>query len=135
VSKQHFLMAAAAAVANPNAGTPAQKPKAERPQSDIPEESVSSKKQRQKRALCATPWEGASGWVAAPHGPPEIWRLARVIRFTGLSRSGIYSLLTSGRFPRPITLSQDGRAVGWVSLEIIAYVRSRIAARDTEAVA
>jgi prophage regulatory protein len=60
--------------------------------------------------------------------------LERVIRVTGLSRTGIYDLMGDGKFPRPLQLSENGRLIGWVSTEILSYVRSRIAARDTEAV-
>jgi prophage regulatory protein len=61
--------------------------------------------------------------------------LERVIRVTGLSRTSIYDSMGAGKFPRPLQLTENGRLIGWVSTEILNYVRSRIAARDTEAAA
>jgi len=52
---------------------------------------------------------------------------------TGLGRSHIYQLSKDGRFPRPIPLSPDGRAVGWLESEIEAWLDARIAERDARA--
>ena len=139
MSKQDLLTSTAFA-ASPNASTAAQRPKIQpEKQSDIPPESHSSARKRAKRALRATPWEGnAGGWPITARGPPEppeIWRLERVIRVTGLSRTSIYDSMGAGKFPRPLQLTENGRLIGWVSTEILNYVRSRIAARDTEAAA
>ena len=55
-------------------------------------------------------------------------RLHQVKYQVGLGRSAIYSAIKAGKFPSPYTLSEGGRAVGWLSSEIDAYVESRIQA-------
>lgn len=54
--------------------------------------------------------------------------LKRVRRRVGLSRSSIYRLIASGKFPRPAKLSE--RAIAWDSREIDAWIQARISARD-----
>jgi prophage regulatory protein len=61
----------------------------------------------------------------------QLLRLPQVRQIVGLSRSEIYRLISLGRFPRPIPLGE--RAVAWTSDEIAAWVRERIAARETAA--
>jgi prophage regulatory protein len=61
-----------------------------------------------------------------------ILRLPTVKARTGLSRSTIYSRITEGSFPRPISLG--ARAVGWLESDIESWVSSRLEAsrKDTE---
>jgi prophage regulatory protein len=54
--------------------------------------------------------------VGVPHSAPQIWRLEK-----------------AGKFPRRVHIT-PGR-VGWVAAEIDAFLKERIAARDTETVA
>ena len=62
--------------------------------------------------------------------------LLRIIRkrdlpaFTGLQRTAIEDLIKRGEFPRPIPLSDTGRAVGWIEDELIAWQRKLLARRD-----
>jgi prophage regulatory protein len=62
--------------------------------------------------------------------------LLRIIRkrdlpaFTGLQRTAIEELIKRGEFPKPIPLSDTGRAVGWVEDEVIAWQHKRLARRD-----
>jgi prophage regulatory protein len=62
--------------------------------------------------------------------------LLRIIRkrdlpaFTGLQRTSIEELIKRGEFPKPIPLSDSGRAVGWVEHEVIAWQHKRLAKRD-----
>jgi prophage regulatory protein len=62
--------------------------------------------------------------------------LLRIIRkrdlpaFTGLQRTAIEELIKRGEFPKPISLSDTGRAVGWIEDEVIAWQRARVAERD-----
>jgi prophage regulatory protein len=58
----------------------------------------------------------------------KILRRAEVEQATGLPRSTIYDAIAKGTFPRPIKLSE--RSVGWLELEIVAWQKARIAARD-----
>ncbi len=52
-----------------------------------------------------------------------ILRRRDVEKATGLSRSTIYSLISSGQFPRPVRLS--ARAVGWLEDDIKRWQESR----------
>jgi prophage regulatory protein len=62
----------------------------------------------------------------------RVLKMPDVIAVTGLRRTSIYNLVNSGRFPKPIKLSE--RAIGWLATEITAWQQARAAARDTEAV-
>jgi prophage regulatory protein len=55
-----------------------------------------------------------------------------VERATGLTRSSIYERMATGTFPKPIRLG-EGRAVGWLQSEIIAWQQKRKAERDKPA--
>lgn len=59
-------------------------------------------------------------------------RLDAVKTATGLGRSKIYSLVSEGRFPRPVKLD-GGHIVAWVASEIAAWQKAQIEARDTAA--
>ncbi|MDP1672843.1 MAG: AlpA family transcriptional regulator [Burkholderiales bacterium] len=54
----------------------------------------------------------------------SILRLPAVKTRTGLSRSTIYLRVSEGKFPKPIALGP--RAVGWIDLEIEAWMQERI---------
>lgn len=45
-------------------------------------------------------------------------RLPAVKAKTGYSRSTIYQKIGEGKFPRPVRLDPDGRAVGWFEDQI-----------------
>lgn len=60
-----------------------------------------------------------------------ILRRDDVERATGLPRSTIYEKMAKGEFPKPIKIS--AKSVGWLSSEVEAWQKSRIAARDSEA--
>ena len=64
--------------------------------------------------------------------PPRILRLPAVRARTGLARSTIYLRIAQGRFPSPISLGE--RAVGWIEVEVDAWLRQQIEAsrRDPE---
>jgi prophage regulatory protein len=61
-----------------------------------------------------------------------ILRRADVERATGLARSTIYEMMSSGRFPKPIRLGSP-HAVGWIEAEIQAWQKSCVAERDGKA--
>lgn len=56
----------------------------------------------------------------------SIYRLPKVKAVTGLSRSTLYSEISKGAFPAPVPLTNDGRAVGWNSNAIDAWVAQRL---------
>ena len=63
-------------------------------------------------------------------------RLHRIIRrrdlpqFVGLQRTQIAELIKLGEFPKPIPLSNSGRAIGWIEEEIVSWQRQRLPRRD-----
>lgn len=59
----------------------------------------------------------------------KILRLKDVINATGLSRSSIYLLMRSQKFPKNILLG--ARAVGWPQSSIDNWIESRIAASQS----
>jgi prophage regulatory protein len=62
----------------------------------------------------------------------QIIKLPSVISISGLSRTSIYNRIEEGAFPKQISLGE--RSVGWVKSEILAWVDSRIKARDEKEV-
>jgi prophage regulatory protein len=54
---------------------------------------------------------------------PRMLRLAEVSKRVGLARSSVWKMVKEGRFPVPRRLSQ--RAVGWLEVEIDAWVTAR----------
>lgn len=60
-------------------------------------------------------------------------RLRDVKHQVGLGRSAIYQKIKAGEFPSPYSLSENGRAVGWLSSEIEDYITSRIKAARSAA--
>lgn len=59
----------------------------------------------------------------------HIIRLGEVIRVTGLSRTSVYRLMSQGKFPRSVPISQG--SVGWIEAEVADYISARIAERDS----
>ena len=67
--------------------------------------------------------------------PERLYRIVRrrdLPQFVGLQRTQINELIKHGEFPKPIPLSDTGRAVGWVEDELAAWQRGRIAKRGSE---
>lgn len=64
--------------------------------------------------------------------PPtsRILRLPDVINRTGLRRTMIYQLEALGDFPRRLKLGC--RAVGWVEMEVDAWLEARVNARNVK---
>lgn len=60
----------------------------------------------------------------------EVWRLTKVLDTTGHRRTGWYDAMDRGEAPRPIPLGP--KTVGWLRAEVEAYIKSRIAQRDTK---
>jgi prophage regulatory protein len=55
----------------------------------------------------------------------SILRRPQVQMRTGLARSTIYDLISAGRFPAPIRLSD--RTVGWLEGDVADWIASRVA--------
>jgi prophage regulatory protein len=60
-----------------------------------------------------------------------MWRLSRVKMMTGLGRSTIYRLMSEGKFPKSIGLTDTGCPRGWIASEIEDWLRTRIAKSRT----
>jgi predicted DNA-binding transcriptional regulator AlpA len=60
----------------------------------------------------------------------RILRKPAVLEATGYRATQLDLLVSQGKFPRPIRLSEGGRAMGWFEDEIIAYQEARAAERD-----
>lgn len=60
----------------------------------------------------------------------RILDLHKVKAKTSCGKTTLYKLISQKKFPRPISLVDGGKKVGWVEAEIDAYLQSRIAARD-----
>jgi prophage regulatory protein len=60
----------------------------------------------------------------------KILRLPAVMEMTGLKRAAIYQAVAERRFPQPIALAVGSRARGWLTSEISAHLRERVAERD-----
>ncbi len=61
----------------------------------------------------------------------KVLRIKQVEAATGLSRSTIYAMMSTGTFPKPITLT--GNRVGWIESEVMAWLETRISRRDAQA--
>ena len=60
----------------------------------------------------------------------RMYRLRAVEEFAGLKRTQIGELIKAGEFPRPVPLSDRGRAVAWLEHELLAWQSQRVARRD-----
>lgn len=62
-----------------------------------------------------------------------IYRLPDVKTVTGLSRSTIYAEIENGSFPASISLTDNGRAVGWERKAVDDWVAKRVERALTKA--
>ncbi|MEQ1865636.1 MAG: AlpA family phage regulatory protein [Micropepsaceae bacterium] len=65
-----------------------------------------------------------------PHCLNRMYRLRDLPQFVGLRRTQITELIKGGQFPKPIQLSDAGRAVAWLESDLIAWQNARIALRN-----
>jgi prophage regulatory protein len=75
-----------------------------------------------------------SAYAAEPRRLNRIYRLADLPQIVGLKRTQIAEKVKAGEFPRPIPLSDSGRAVAWLESDLEAWLNSRIAVRNAKAV-
>jgi len=68
--------------------------------------------------------------MTEPNCLNRLYRLRELPQFVGLRRTQITELIKSGQFPRPIPLSDGGRAVAWLEHDLITWQHARIAARN-----
>jgi predicted DNA-binding transcriptional regulator AlpA len=65
-------------------------------------------------------------------GPPELWRLPKVLAATGLRKTQLLWAVQNGEFPRPVKILADGRANAWLSTEVEDFIMRRVRARDAK---
>lgn len=63
----------------------------------------------------------------------ELWREPRVVQVVGLARSTLWAMIQRNEFPRPIPIRDEGRAVGWPSNLVNAWIQDRIASARVKA--
>lgn len=59
--------------------------------------------------------------------PRRLLRRGEVQDRVGLSKSALYSRISAGSFPKPVTL---GSSVRWVESEVEAWISERVSERD-----
>lgn len=64
---------------------------------------------------------------AEPTPPRRLLRRADVMDRVGLSKSTLYSRISAGTFPKPVTL---GSSVRWVESEVEGWISERVSERD-----
>jgi prophage regulatory protein len=62
--------------------------------------------------------------------PSRLVRERDLPAYAGLKRTQISELIKRGEFPRPIKLSNGGRAKAWLEEELLIWQRQRLATRD-----
>jgi prophage regulatory protein len=60
---------------------------------------------------------------------PKLLRIDEVLSIVGMKKGSLYRLARLGTFPSAIKLS--ARSSAWVEAEVLVWVTSRIAIRDT----
>ena len=71
--------------------------------------------------------------MTEPNRLNRMYRLRELPQFVGLRRTQIGELIKAGQFPKPIPLSDGGRAVAFLESDLIAWQNARIAVRNSEA--
>jgi prophage regulatory protein len=74
---------------------------------------------------------GSAEVVDAGERPVRILRLPEVCQVTGLKRAMIYRLQQKKSFPQSVKITDH--AVGWIDVEVQAWLEQRIAARGGSA--
>lgn len=69
----------------------------------------------------------------SPYEGQRMLRLWAVEEFCGLKRTQIWEHMARGEFPRPVKLTESGRAIAWCEDELISWRESRKRARDKAA--
>lgn len=64
---------------------------------------------------------------AEPTSPRRLLRRAEVMDRVGLSKSTLYSRISAGTFPKPVTL---GSSVRWIESEVEGWISERVSERD-----
>ena len=71
--------------------------------------------------------------MTEPNRLNRMYRLRDLPQFVGLRRTQIGELIKAGEFPKPVPLSDNGRAVAWLEHDLITWQTARISARNSVA--
>ncbi|MBR1151554.1 AlpA family phage regulatory protein [Bradyrhizobium sp. JYMT SZCCT0428] len=69
--------------------------------------------------------------MISPNSLNRMYRWRDLPPFVGLRKTAIEELIKAGEFPKPVPLSNSGRAVAWLEADLIAWQTARIAVRNT----
>jgi prophage regulatory protein len=67
-----------------------------------------------------------------PNRLNRMFRPRELPQFVGLRRTQIGELIKTGEFPKPVPLSDSGRAIAWLEQDLIAWQNARISVRNGE---
>jgi prophage regulatory protein len=67
-----------------------------------------------------------------PRSSPVVLRMPEVLGYCGLGPTVFRELVESGDMPKPIKISERGRALAWLRSELDEWLASRVAARDKQ---
>ena len=82
------------------------------------------------------PYTALAAARVTPPDAPMMGHLNRIIRerdlfaFTGLRKTQVATLIRAGEFPKPIKLTETGRAKGWLESELLNWQAKRLAQRE-----
>ena len=65
-------------------------------------------------------------YSATAHNTRRILRLPEVCHLTGYRRTSIFNLMAEGQFPAAKKLSPNGRAIGWDSIAVQAWIDAKL---------
>lgn len=68
--------------------------------------------------------------LSSQSGLCRLIRPADLPQYVGLKRTQIQELIKAGEFPKPVSLSDTGRAIAWVEAELVAWQSRRLAKRN-----
>jgi predicted DNA-binding transcriptional regulator AlpA len=66
-------------------------------------------------------------------GGPVLMRKHQALQFVGLRNTQFDEKVATGELPAPIKISDSGRAVAWLRVELERWLEQRIMKRDAEA--
>ena len=64
------------------------------------------------------------------NGDMRFMRIEAVLSMTTLSRSSLYTMMSTGDFPRPVEIGSSTRA--WVEEEVREWMKGKVRERDME---
>ena len=66
--------------------------------------------------------------LISPIANPKLIKRPMVESLTTMSRSRIYALMSTGDFPKPVTIG--AMSVAWIESEVVSWIEAKIALRN-----